>query len=89
MASAERVQIVAPVEGIALTLTEEEAGALASILSNVGGSADATRRGLADSVAWALRAERVVSDSRDIRSGAALQFLTPDEVADGEGWSFL
>lgn len=43
-----------PVESMIIEITGEEAGALRTVLANVGGNADDTRRGLVDNVAVVL-----------------------------------
>lgn len=50
-----KAELVAAEPTVQLTLSKPEAQALVDILSNVGGNAKATRRGLADNIADALR----------------------------------
>lgn len=69
MASAKRTEIetVVAVPGITLTLTEDEAAAVLTVLQFVGGHPKTTRRGLVDKVAKSLDSLRVSKHARDVR----------------------
>lgn len=79
MASAARreIETVVSVPGITLTITEEEASALAAVLMHVAGSPTESRRGLTHKVLRALEAVGVDSSDDDLRGDARFSELTP------------